>query len=202
MKRQPQITAQTKNNLRTAFWTLYTEKPIEKISIKEITDLAGYNRGTFYLYYRDVYDIFTQIENELLEKIAAVLNETMLENETFDLSKQMEILLELMRTHEPYACILLSDNGDPHFATRLKEIIWPLLNRYFVPTEGHSDYQIALLSEFYLSGLLAAVIQWLKNPRMTLEEFLDFMVGSIFSTPDSPQSYNSCGKSTGTRAGK
>ena len=62
MKKQPQITEQTKANLRSAFWTLYTRKPIEKISIKEITDLAGYNRGTFYLYYNDVYDLFSQIE--------------------------------------------------------------------------------------------------------------------------------------------
>lgn len=58
MKKQPQITEQTKACLREAFWTLYTKKPIEKISIKEITDLAGYNRGTFYLYYKDVYDLF------------------------------------------------------------------------------------------------------------------------------------------------
>ena len=52
MKKQPQITEQTKDNLRSAFWTLYSSKPIDKITIKEITDLAGYNRGTFYLYYK------------------------------------------------------------------------------------------------------------------------------------------------------
>ena len=50
MKKQPHITEQAKNNLRIAFWSLYAQKPIEKISIKEITELAGYNRGTFYLY--------------------------------------------------------------------------------------------------------------------------------------------------------
>lgn len=47
MKKQPQITEQTKDKLRSAFWTLYSSKPIDKITIKEITDLAGYNRGTF-----------------------------------------------------------------------------------------------------------------------------------------------------------
>ena len=46
MKKQPHITEQTKNNLRIAFWSLYAQKPIEKISIKEITELAGYNRET------------------------------------------------------------------------------------------------------------------------------------------------------------
>ena len=49
MKKQPHITEQTKNNLRIAFWSLYAQKPIEKISIKEITELAGYNRGTFFI---------------------------------------------------------------------------------------------------------------------------------------------------------
>ena len=41
MKKQPHITEQTKNNLRIAFWSLYAQKPIEKISIKEITELAA-----------------------------------------------------------------------------------------------------------------------------------------------------------------
>ena len=57
MKKQPHITEQTKNNLRIAFWSLYAQKPIEKISIKEITELAGYNRGTF-IYTIMMYMIF------------------------------------------------------------------------------------------------------------------------------------------------
>lgn len=202
MKKQPHITEQTKNNLRIAFWSLYAQKPIEKISIKEITELAGYNRGTFYLYYNDVYDLLHQIEEEILGKITDVLNDSLEKNDTFDLSGQMGILLDLMQTYETYAAVLLSDHGDPHFATRLKEVVWPLLNRYFVPSEGHDDYEMALLADFYLSGLLASVIRWLQNPKMTLEEFLDFMVGTIFPIPDSPQSYSSCGKSAQTLTDK
>lgn len=30
---------------------------------------------------------------------------------------------------------------------------------------------MALLADFYLSSLLASVIRWLQNPKMTLEEF-------------------------------
>ena len=73
MKKQPHITEQTKNNLRIAFWSLYAQKPIEKISIKEITELAGYNRGTFYLHYKDVFDLMDQIKNELIEEVESVL---------------------------------------------------------------------------------------------------------------------------------
>lgn len=180
MKKQPQITKQTKENLREAFWILYTEKPIDKISIKEITDLAGYNRGTFYLYYKDVYDILTQIENYMLDKIQEAVMEYLCVNDTFDLSKNMGTFVELMQTYSRYSAVLLSDHGDPQFATRLKEILWPLLNRFFIQTEGYSEYQIELLAEFYLSGILAVVIKWNSNPKLSIDQFISFMAPTIF----------------------
>ena len=66
MNRQTQVTDQTRTNLREAFWELYAEKSIEKITVREITDRAGYNRATFYLYYRDVYDVLEQVEDTVV----------------------------------------------------------------------------------------------------------------------------------------
>lgn len=47
----------TKNNLIEAFWSIYKVKPLPKITVKEITDKAGYNRGTFYTYFSDINEI-------------------------------------------------------------------------------------------------------------------------------------------------
>lgn len=41
----------------TAFWKLYEKKELEKISIRELCQTAGYNRTTFYVYYDDIYDL-------------------------------------------------------------------------------------------------------------------------------------------------
>lgn len=180
MKKQPHITEQTKLSLRNAFWQLYSEKPIERISIKEITEVAGYNRGTFYLYYKDVYDILSQIENDILDKISSVINKAIQQKDPQDFINNLSIFLELMQTYSKYSTVLLSDNGDPQFTTRLKEIIWPLLSRFFIPTEGLDDYHVELLSEFYLSGILTAVLKWNRNPQITLDEFITFMVSQIF----------------------
>lgn len=180
MKKQPQVTEQTKSNLREAFWKLYTQKAIEKITIQEITTLAGYNRGTFYLYYKDVYDLLEQIEEELLGKIRCVIEGSLTEEDSFDLSRQMGVLVELMQTHSRYAAVLLSDRGDPSFTRRLKELIWPLLNRFFVPSQGHSPYEMGLLAEFYLSGILAAVSKWSEDPQLSIDQFIAFMLPNIF----------------------
>ena len=48
MAKRNEITSQTKQNFMDAFWTLYCDKRIEKITVKDITTRAGYNRSTFY----------------------------------------------------------------------------------------------------------------------------------------------------------
>ena len=67
--KQSSTTAITRENLAQAFWTLYQKKPIEQIRIHEITDLAGYNRATFYQYFQDIYDVLDYLEQELLEYV-------------------------------------------------------------------------------------------------------------------------------------
>lgn len=57
----------TKTKLRETFWQLYQEKPIEKISVREIIEKAHYNRSTFYEYYPDIYAVLEEIEEELFD---------------------------------------------------------------------------------------------------------------------------------------
>ena len=47
MGKYEEVSARTRQNLMDAFWELYCEKRIEKITVREITAKAGYNRGTF-----------------------------------------------------------------------------------------------------------------------------------------------------------
>ena len=75
----------TKNQLLQGLMTLMQEKDIKDISVKELSDLADINRGTFYLHYRDVYDMLAQVEdsvfqefNEILDKNFAPQKETAL----------------------------------------------------------------------------------------------------------------------------
>jgi len=45
------------NNLLNAAFTLFTEKGVKHTSIQEIVDKAGVAKGTFYLYFKDKYDV-------------------------------------------------------------------------------------------------------------------------------------------------
>lgn len=67
MKKQPEVTDKTRKAIADTFCSLYAQMPIEKISIKEITDMAGYNRATFYRYFTDIYELLNYVENDVLQ---------------------------------------------------------------------------------------------------------------------------------------
>ena len=70
-------------------------------------DLAGYNRGTFYLYYKDVYDILASIEAELLQASEQIL-ETARESELSGLKNHMSMIMELARKYSAYVSVSVS----------------------------------------------------------------------------------------------
>ncbi len=62
----------TKKAIINSFITLRSNKPLEKITIKELTDMAEINKATFYRHYEDIYALSESLEQEL---IANCLNE-------------------------------------------------------------------------------------------------------------------------------
>ena len=59
----------TRNSIINAFLQIRAKKPLERITVKELSDLAEINKATFYLHYKDIYDLSEQLENELFERV-------------------------------------------------------------------------------------------------------------------------------------
>ncbi len=195
MNKRPELTEQTRRNLRTAFWSLYTQKPLEKISVREITALAGYNRGTFYLYYQDVYDLLNQIEDELLDELQRLLEERLPGVLEHDLGEYMSFVVEINLIHAEYGAVLLSSRGDPRFAARFKELLAPVLRRYVLAGAGFSPAESELLLEYHLSGLQAMLARWLQDPgRTSLEQFVGLVLRMFTGEAPAPHTFEQKGE--------
>lgn len=59
----------TKKCIENAFLELRKKKPIEKISVKEIADVAMINKATFYNHFESVFDLSDKMENEAIENV-------------------------------------------------------------------------------------------------------------------------------------
>lgn len=191
--KQPAVTEQTKANLRQAFWMLYERKPLQKITVKQITDLAGYNRGTFYLYFKDVHDLLDNIENKVLEVIEEMMGNLLLSDrfaadagqlrEAPGFETTMTSLAQTVQIYGKYARVLLSDRGDPKFKARFKEIVWPSLKRTLPLTRAHSPKEERIAKEYCMAGLIAAICAWLdEDSPLPIDAFIallsDDLVGS------------------------
>ena len=96
MNKRPKITEQTRNNLISAFWSLYMKKPLSRISVKEITDLAGYNRATFYHYFTDVPALLEEEETALLEEIRLLFEHAAESDDPRELTRKIGSLLVIL----------------------------------------------------------------------------------------------------------
>ena len=67
-------TAKTRSALKNVLVELLQTRSLQRISIREITERADISRGTFYLHYTDIFDLYQAIEKEVVEGITAIVN--------------------------------------------------------------------------------------------------------------------------------
>lgn len=71
-KMEDRRTLRTKRAIREAFIKLSSKKDINRITVSELSELADIGRGTFYLHYKDVFDLMGTLENEALTNLASM----------------------------------------------------------------------------------------------------------------------------------
>lgn len=174
MKKQPEVTAATRQKIMDAFWTIYKEKAIDKISVAEITRITGNNRGTFYHYFKDVYAVLEQIEDDLIKQVnmevSAVLSDHSFEGSSRDINLLYSISMPIFKKHEEKIFTLLGKNGDPKFTSEFRESVRTMLIQFWnFPNETERlDY----LMEYTYSAMIGLMAKWYENGNdLTDDEF-------------------------------
>ena len=60
----------TRRPIKATFLELVQAKPVQKITVTELAKRAEISKGTFYLHYLDIYDLYNQMVEETVAKIA------------------------------------------------------------------------------------------------------------------------------------
>lgn len=159
MKKQQDTTNETKNSFIVSFCKLYMKKPIEKISIRELTDTAGYNRTTFYNYFSDIYDVLDYIENS---SIRYVKKNIIIDMKKENPSKQfINTFLNIYENWESYIKVLLSNQNSAHFTDRLKkELFSSCMDAFNLPK---NNIRAEYILDFYLSAIISVISRWIRN---------------------------------------
>ena len=156
-----------------AFLELIEKKDFAYITVKEICEKAGVNRSTFYLHYETVADLLKESAQHIIDGFVASmpydtadflerlgdrpLDELYLITPEY-LTPYLSYIKEnrrIFRTTVEHASTLMMDNA---YAELNRHVFEPILDRFGVPTADRR-----YMMQFYISGLIAIISEWLKN---------------------------------------
>ena len=156
-----------------ALITLLEKKDFEYISIKEICDVAGVNRSTFYLHYENTSDLLKETTRYIIDKHLSYYR---IDKERislqFEACKREELLFITDEYLTPYLTFIKDNQRlfkisikqfnslsmNEVYSKMFDHIFSPILERFHV-----SEKERAYVMKFYLTGVFAIVMEWLDK---------------------------------------
>ncbi len=145
----------TKSRFQQALVELLEKKAIGFVTVKELCDRAGLNRGTFYLHYAEPMDVLHELEERFFK--------TIMENFHSGDEDVLADRLQLMLTERKVFAAVLSRNGDPSFPGRACRLAYEAVKPYFSPQETAAEDEVPEAFQFVFSGCTWLVASWLAS---------------------------------------
>ena len=171
----------TKQAIETAFLQLLNEKPLNKITINDITEDCGVNRMTFYYHFKDIYDLVDWIMVEDAAK--ALEGRQSFENWT-------DAFLDILHQVQDNKVLVMNVYRSVS-REQLEQYLYKLLDsmlRDFVDrsaqgfTVQDSDKQFII--DFYKYGFVGLALEWIRrdmkaDPAIMAERLNTIMQGDL-----------------------
>ena len=180
-KKEDRRVRRTKKLLTQALTQLLQTKQINEITVKELTELADMNRGTFYLYYKDVFDMLEKIEDGMFERLDQIISAHENEDMSVQTRPMLEDLFVFIEENQEMCRVLLSPHGDMNFLHRLNEVVrekclraWPNIRK----EKGEADFDYHY--SFVVFGCAGIIRAWVnRNCSESAEKMAEMAYGMI-----------------------
>lgn len=180
----------TKKLIRKGLAELAKEKSINKITVKELTDLIEINRGTFYLHYKDIFDLVESIENSLYDEFNEIIKtvnpKTILETPIDILEKFCVFISE----NADAFVMLIGENGDANFVYRIGTVMNDAVFELFSSIYPEMDSErYSFTYEYCKYGSVGLIRCWIIEnhdwtPRQVAELWLRLIARGVWGIMD------------------
>ena len=161
------------NRLLDTAFKLFTEKGIKSTSIQEIVDNANVAKGTFYLYFKDKYEIRDVLISKKSEKLFSEALTRMRKNYLQDFSDQIIFIVNYVIDELAKNPLLLK------FIS--KNLSWGVYNETLIRLYDKPETKKDSLYALFLKGVEENQIP-LKNPKVTLFMIIELVSSTCFDS--------------------
>ena len=169
----------TRKAIHSAMTMLLAKKPIEEITVTELSEAAEINRKTFYNYYSSVYMVAEEMEDEIVERFEETIRKIDFDTLLKDPVTTFNTLARLITSDLDFYENILTNRNQISF---LQKIITSLKQRirllYFSQNSPNSELDEYLL-EYIVSGLVAVYQKWFTSGRKTDIEVLSRYISML-----------------------
>ena len=152
----------TKSVLKSSLIELMQEKPLAKITVKELCEKADINRGTFYAHYKAPEDLMESMRDELATGIEEHVQQNLSRHERLQGIHALEKALEYIAANQKLCKALSRDPGNTAYWQRFIERIYKMYLSNWLVTISDSPWN-DYVYYFMTSGCLSVILRWIGN---------------------------------------
>jgi len=161
---------ETKRAIKLALLVQIEKVGFERVTVKNLAITANINRGTFYLHYKDKFEVMEDLQQELLNELESyVKNVQPLDAfhsiKIGQLYQPFIVVFQFIKEHAKAFRIILGEQGSPAFNRRMKKVFSNhILDRISVIREEGLDAEfLQYLEAFLTSAILGVIQEWLRS---------------------------------------
>ncbi|MBO7703832.1 MAG: TetR/AcrR family transcriptional regulator, partial [Solobacterium sp.] len=171
----------TKQLIRSALLARMKEKPVSRITVRELCTASGISRPTFYQYYRDVFDLAEQTEQDFIEALRRHIGAPLPSGKDERFARYRAMCALFLENRDLFLGFY-GPNGDPAFIHKIIDSSWR------PEAEEELSYPLNYTRTFLFRGTAAVMYDWLQkgDARESLDEITAVITHLTFEgiTPD------------------
>lgn len=167
----------TKKIIREEFIKILNERPLNKITVKDIASACDINRNTFYYYYTDIYAILSEIFQIELQIVIDEYNDTLSWEESFIVATKFSLQNKTAIYH------VYNSMQKEELEDYLFNVSGNIMSRYVEKVSdgiSASSGDKKLIASFYQCALTEMVLRWIASGMKEDPDTIVRRIGQLF----------------------
>jgi len=169
----------TKRAIHDAMTKLLADKPIDEITVTELSEAAEINRKTFYNYYSSVYMVAEEMEDEIVARFEETLRRIDFDTLLKDPQTTFNTLARLITSDLDFYGNILTNRNQVIFLqkiiTSLKERV---MTQYATQISAEEEL-VEYVLEYIVAGMVSVYQRWFISGMKTDIEILSRQISTL-----------------------
>ncbi|MBU5270487.1 TetR/AcrR family transcriptional regulator [Clostridium cochlearium] len=168
----------TRKMIREVFINLLNERPLNKITVKDIATVCEINRNTFYYHYTDIYALLSEIFQIELQTVIDEYNDTLSWEESFIVATKFALENKTAIYH------VYNSMQREELVNYIYNVSGNIMTLYIEKISNGisaSSGDKKLIASFYQCALTEMVLRWISSGMKEEPETIIRRIGKLFN---------------------